>query len=333
MHGQNVGIGILTPAHKLHVSGGDVFVQSSSGKIRFGYAGSNEWQMLTINAGADLRWATTTDGGNNVTPRHYFSQNGNVGIGGFSGVQTPIARMDIISEGTTSSTNVLALRNGSGDTLFRLRSDGRMGIGYNGTTFGRTINLGGTGINFYTANEAAFAGAVYPSDTSLILWSNSNSNNYLILQPSWGNTGVGTYSPNAKFHVNGTMLIGGTNARIAGGYSLSVDGKIIAEDVVIQNSNSWPDYVFEKDYPLLPIQDLEKFIQTKKHLPNIPSARQIDASNEVSLGEMNRKLLEKVEELTLYVIQLDKEKKKLEERVSKLESGVGSRESGVLRPR
>src|SRR6185436_15414538 len=169
-------------------------------------------QMLTINAGADLRWGTTTDGGNNVTPRHYFSQNGNVGIGGFSGVQTPIARMDIISEGTTSSTNVLALRNGTGDTLFRLRSEGRLGIGYNGTTFGRTINLGRTGINFYTVNEAAFAGAVYPSDTSLILWSNSNSNNYLIRQPSWGNTGVGTYSPNAKFHVNGTMLIGGTNA-------------------------------------------------------------------------------------------------------------------------
>jgi hypothetical protein len=316
---QNVGIGITTPNYKLHVNGGDLFVQSSSGKIRLGYAGANEWQMLTINAGADLRLATTTDGGANITARHYFSQNGNVGIGGFSGATAPTARLEVIGEGNTSSNNVLILRNGTGDTLWRLRSDGRMGIGYNGTTFGRTINLGGTGINFYTANEAAFAGAVFPTDTSLVIWSNSNSNNYLALQPSWGNTGVGTYTPNAKFHVNGAMLIGNNSARIATNYELSVDGQIIAEDVVIQNSNSWPDYVFEKDYPILSINELEKFVQSKKHLPNVPSAKEISKDNLVSLGDMNRKLLEKVEELTLYIIQLNNEKKKLEERVSKLE--------------
>lgn len=203
----DVGIGTTAPTHKLHVNGGDLFVQSSSGKIVFGYDGSNQWQMASTGGGADLRWYTTTDGGTTTTPRHYFSQNGNVGIGGFSGPELPIAQLDVIGAGTTSSTNNLTLRNSTGDTLLRMRDDGRMGIGYNGTSYGRTMNLGGTGINFYTANEAAFGGAIFPTDTSLVLWSNSASNNYLVMQPSWGKVGIGTYSPDYKLHVNGTAKV------------------------------------------------------------------------------------------------------------------------------
>lgn len=195
----------------------------------------------------------------------------------------------------------------------RVRDDGRMGIGYNGSTYGRTINLGGTGINFYTASEVAFGGAIFPTDTSLVLWSNSNSNNYLVLQPSWGNTGIGTYTPNAKFHLNGAQLIGSNSARIATGYELSVDGDVIAESFVTQNSTSWPDYVFEDNYPLLPISDLEKAIKKNKHLPNVPSATDIE-KNGINLGPMTSALLEKVEELTLYIIQLEKRLKALEEK-------------------
>jgi hypothetical protein len=114
--------------------------------------------MATTVAGADLRWYITTDGGANITPRHYYSQNGNVGIGGFSGPGVPLGRLDVIGTGTTSSTNTLLLRNSLNDTLLRMRDDGRMGIGYNGSSYGRTINLGGTGINFYTSNEPLLAG-------------------------------------------------------------------------------------------------------------------------------------------------------------------------------
>lgn len=314
----NVGIGTTDPNHKLHINGGDLFVQSSSGLIRFGYAGANEWQMAATAAGADLRWYTTTNGGSTTTPRHYFSQNGNVGIGGFSGPGTPISRLDVIGSGTTSSTNSFSLRNSLGDTLMRVRDDGRMGIGYNGSTYGRTMNLGGTGINFYTANESAFGGAIYPSDTSLILWSNSNANNYLVLQPSWGNTGVGTYTPNAKFHVNGSMLIGSNSTRIAAGSSLSVNGRITATDVVTLAYAAWPDYVFEEHYKLMPLESLEKMVKKEKHLPKIPSAAEID-KNGISSSIMISGLLEKVEELTLYVIELNKTNRDLLERIQKLE--------------
>lgn len=319
-----VGVGTTTPSHLFHVNGGDLFVQSSSGLIRFGYNGGNEWQMATTGAGADLRWYTTTDGGTTVTPRHYFSQNGNVGLGGFSGPGVPIGRLDVLGSGTTSSTNTFLLRNSVGDTLLRMRDDGRMGIGYNGSSYGRTLNMGGTGINFYTANEAAFGGAIFPTDTSLVIWSNSSVNNYLVFQPSWGNTGIGTYTPNAKLHLNGVQLIGSNSAFPATGYQLSVDGKIIAEEVKVQLSTSWPDYVFGEGYKLMPIDELEKSIQQNKHLPNIPSAADVTAEKGIVLGEMNRKLLEKIEELTLYIIQLKKENNSLESRLKLVENKLSA---------
>lgn len=318
----NVGVGTTTPNHRFHVNGGDLFVQSSSGLIRFGYDGANEWQMATTGGGADLRWYTTTDGGTTITPRHYFSQNGNVGLGGFSGPGVPLGRLDILGSGTTSSTNTLMLRNSLGDTLLRMRDDGRMGIGYNGSSYGRVVNIGGTGVNFYTANEAAFGGAIFPTDTSLVIWSNSSANNYLVFQPSWGNTGIGTYTPNAKLHLNGAQLIGNNSSRIATGYQLSVVGKIIAEEVKVQLAASWPDYVFADNYRLMPIEDLEKSIRENKHLPNIPSAADVTAERGIMLGEMNRKLLEKVEELTLYIIQLKKENSSLETRLTEVERKV-----------
>ena len=248
-----------------------------------------------------------------------FTMAQNIGIGS----TTPVAKLDIKGAGTTSSTNTIALRNSNGDTLLRMRDDGRMGIGYNGTTYGRQVNLGGTGINFYTANEVAFGGAVFPTDTSLVLWSNSNANNYLVLQPSWGNTGIGTYTPNAKFHLNGAQLIGTNSARIATGYSLSVDGKIMSEESTVLPSGSWPDYVFEKSYQLMPLEELEQLIQQQKHLPNIPPAAVMEKKG-IDLGDMNRRLIEKVEELTLYLIELKKENKSMNERLNKLENKGGN---------
>lgn len=314
-----VGIGTTNPNHLLHINGGDLFVQSSSGLIRLGYEGGNEWQMATTGAGADLRWYTTPDGGTTITPRHYFSQNGNVGIGGFSGPGVPIGRLDVIGAGNTSSTNTFVLRNSIGDTIMRVRDDNRMGFGYNGASYGRTMNVGGSGINFYTANEAGFGGAIFPTDTSMVLWSNSNANNYLVLQPSWGNTGIGTYSPNAKLHVNGTMLMGGTADRIATGYKLSIHGKLICEEALVQLYASWPDYVFGEDYKLMPLRDLEQSIRQNKHLPNIPSASDINAQKGIELGDMSRRMMEKIEELTLYIIELDKKNSALTEKLEKLE--------------
>jgi hypothetical protein len=138
-----------------------------------------------------------------------------------------------------------------------------------------------------------------------------------VLQPSWGNTGVGTYTPNAKFHVNGAQLIGSNSARIATGYALSVDGKFICETSTVLDSGSWPDYVFEKDYQLMPLQQLSQYINTHKHLPGIDDAATMEKKG-IDLGEMAKKLTEKIEELTLHIIELDKKNTELTKQVELL---------------
>ena len=86
---------------------------------------------------------------------------------------------------------------------------------------------------------------------------------------------------------------------------LGVNGNIRAKEVKVEAAN-WPDYVFESGYQLVTLQELEAFINKNKHLPEMPSAAQVK-ENGIELGEMNKLLLKKVEELTLLLIQKDKE--------------------------
>ena len=79
---------------------------------------------------------------------------------------------------------------------------------------------------------------------------------------------------------------------------------------------TWPDYVFNKDYVLPSLQDVEKYIEKNKHLENVPSAAEIE-KNGLNLAKMDEVLLKKVEELTLYVIQLQKEVEALKQQAEK----------------
>ncbi len=103
---------------------------------------------------------------------------------------------------------------------------------------------------------------------------------------------------------DGRTAIGGNY--IPFGYKLAVEGTMIAEEVVIRLRPNWPDYVFKKDYKLMPLLKVEEFIKNNSHLPNIPSDNEIQA-NGLQTGEMISKQMEKIEELTLYLIELKKE--------------------------
>ncbi|WP_342333033.1 hypothetical protein [Pedobacter sp. FW305-3-2-15-E-R2A2] len=102
------------------------------------------------------------------------------------------------------------------------------------------------------------------------------------------------------------------------GYKLAVAGGITAESVKIELRSPWPDYVFAKSYKLPGLQDTEQFIQKNGHLPGIPSASEVKM-NGIELGSMNAKLLEKIEELTLYMIEMKKDNEQLKKRVVELE--------------
>lgn len=107
-----------------------------------------------------------------------------------------------------------------------------------------------------------------------------------------GNVGIGTVEPTEK---------------------LSVYGKIRAQEIKVEVAD-WPDYVFAEGYKVRTLEDLEKFIKLNKHLPEMPSDTEVEAGG-IELGEMNKRLLKKIEELTLYIIDQGKEIANLKEQM------------------
>ncbi|MCU0352107.1 MAG: hypothetical protein MUF43_14970 [Flavobacterium sp.] len=94
-------------------------------------------------------------------------------------------------------------------------------------------------------------------------------------------------------------------------------GYVRARDIEV-DYDIIPDYVFKEGYNLMPIEELEKYIKNEKHLPNIKSESDFAKSGKMSLSEMNTKLLEKVEELTLYTIQQQKQIDELKKLVQEI---------------
>jgi hypothetical protein len=196
--------------------------------------------------------------------------------------------------------------------------NGKVGIGrINNGSYRLEIGGPDAGTTFYNSSDE-YTGEIHPTDSTLEItsaWGNlfggTTAKNLVLIPPSsliflsTGYVGVGTNTPKAKMHIAGSVVIGGSSTLPAAGYSLSVDGKIISEEMKVQLNTSWPDYVFRKNYRLLPIHELEKYIVHNNHLPNIPSAKELEDG--VELGDMQRRMMEKIEELTLYIIQLKKE--------------------------
>ena len=147
-------------------------------------------------------------------------------------------------------------------------SDGISHIGENGNIL--STRIGGTSAGFGTF-----------SNTNMRIFCNSFSR--IFVAAATGNVGIGTDNPT---------------------YKLSVLGNIRSNEVVVETG--WADYVFDKNYLLKPLSDVEEFIQRNKHLPGIPSAAEIQ-KNGLHLGDTQKKMMEKIEELTLYVIDLKKE--------------------------
>lgn len=108
-----------------------------------------------------------------------------------------------------------------------------------------------------------------------------------------GNVGIGTSNPQAKLAVKGTVLAQRVKVSVA--------------------AAEWPDYVFSKNYTLPSLQEVENYINQHQHLPDMPAAAEV-AKDGQDLGEMNRKLVQKVEELTLYIIDLQKRIAALEQK-------------------
>jgi len=143
----------------------------------------------------------------------------------------------------------------------------------------------------------SYLGSTFGTNNAYPIKIKTNNVNRMIID-TLGNVGIGTLNPQAK---------------------LAVNGGILAKSVRINtNASYWPDYVFSSDYKLMNLEELENYIIENKHLPGIISAAEVEAQGDVNLGEMNAKLLEKIEELTLYIIDMQKQIEKQRIEIDKL---------------
>ncbi len=225
---------------------------------------------------------------------------GNVGIGN----GTPSSRLQVVGASTNSLfpvVNVSTSYIGSTDVI-GVNSVSKPADGYGFGVYGTGGYMGG----YFTADAGAYTGSGFGVYGYA---SGSAGTRYGVYGTAAGGAdNWGGYFP-AKTYTS-ELRVGGTQG--ATGFVAAINGKLIATEVRVQPQGSWPDYVFGKDHVLMSMEELEANINSNKHLPGIPSAEDVK-DNGIMVGEMQSKAIEKIEENTLYILQLNSKIKAVEQ--------------------
>jgi hypothetical protein len=230
---------------------------------------------------------------------------------GFLGIGNPLPHYKLDIKTTNSSDGIRLVHNVQGieQGFVDFKSNSLQNLSFNNIT-----HAGDAGIIYgsLNSNPLNFGFVIAP-------WVNAASG---LRVDKDGNVGIATGETNGyQLAVNGNSSftgavgIGTTNT---GSFKLAVEGKIGARGIKVTMENPFPDYVFEPTYQLRPLAHLEQYINQNKHLPGIPSAAEVKKEGGIELGDMNVKLLEKIEELTLYVIELKKENEQMKKEIAEL---------------
>ncbi|WP_055393101.1 discoidin domain-containing protein [Flagellimonas eckloniae] len=234
------------------------------------------------------------------------------GTAGSSDTQNPTAPT-LSNTGQSQTTADLSWSGATDNTAvtgYKIFKDGALEA-----TFGNVSTYQVTGLTASTTygfTATALDAAGNESVTSNIVSVTTDSSG-----GSSGGSTVWSESSGDISYTTGNVGIG--TSSIPSEYKLAVNGKIISEELKVQLQSAWPDYVFNKDYKLPTLEEIQKHIQEKGHLINIPSADEVEA-NGVELGEMNKLLLEKIEELTLYILKQQQKITAMDRRLEILEN-------------
>ncbi|WP_340063962.1 hypothetical protein [Ascidiimonas aurantiaca] len=347
--GDKVGIGTNSPTSKLDVyrnSGNETIAtfRTDEGLINISAAGSSTENPTYINYISSRNASNTayedfaikTGGG---IGQFLVKTNGNIGIG----TSNPNARLDIVggtfrvsqssnqrleisqnlnNDGTAILDNQAAIGDikfqMSGEDRMTLKRNGNLGLGTNSPSSKLDVfrNSGNETIATFRTNEGtlniAAAGPSTENPTYINYISSRNASN-TAYEDFAIKTGGGIGQIIVK--TNGSV---GINTTTTGTHKLAVEGSIGAREIKVEASG-WSDFVFYDDYKLPSLKEVENHIKEKGHLKDIPSAKEVE-ENGIYLGEMNSKLLQKIEELTLYTIQQEKKIKEQSKKIEDLES-------------
>lgn len=287
-----VGIGTDIPVSSLDVNGEIAIKYGSAFRVNVPDGNSGNWTAASNRIIFKTNWSQTL--GDYVD----FKVPGAVSNSALLrftksgrigiGVENPSQALDV-----SGSINASASIYSNGDLYFKRDSEVKIksftGGGNTPSQTHTIIKNGWRHNQDYTSIHAA--GITGNTDASIVIKGD-------------GNVGIGTTNPDSKLSVNGT-----------------IHTKEVKVDL-----NGWSDFVFEKDYELRTLEEVEQHINENGHLPEIPSEAEV-TENGINLGEMDAKLLMKIEELTLYMIDMNKQvqqlktdNKKLKEKVQSLEN-------------
>jgi len=288
----NVGIGVTSPTQRLEV-GGLILTSGTAAGVRFNSRQTD---------GNDYQWYSTAGMARlydhkNLQDRMVINQEGKVGIGTLA-PENQLHLLDTVTELYTPSSTTTVVPNGILQNI-----DNESGVDGTAALLRFTIKAP-SGIH-----PISYMGAVATgTSTSAIVIGQRTTNGY---------------SERMRIDPNGNVAIGTIDPK---GYKLAVAGTIITERIKVKLQSAWPDYVFQPEYKLPSLMELENFIKEHQHLPDVPSAEEVTKEG-VDMGEMNKILLQKIEELTLHLIEQekyrqaqDKEINELKERLKKVES-------------
>jgi len=283
---RNVGIGTDMPEDKFQVN-------EKARKLTIGSAG-----------GQSLNWGTSYIGFNaSRQPENWiFSSDGahNGGAIMYSDVFGNIRFINVKSKDWSNLPQYFLDNEIVNMTKMTISNNGNVGIGTQNPKVALDVNMHGE------TTIRSFSLGSY----SASIWTKNYNGGYGL---TIDEEGVGHIKENAdepntiiSFH-NGRVGIGCEDfERVPGNHLLFVAGGITTEDIQVKLQGNWYDNVFSNNYPLLSLLNLEKFLTINKHLPDIPSEAEIKTDG-INLGKMNALLLKKVEELTLYLIDQQKQ--------------------------
>lgn len=318
----------------INVNGTNPFIQMTNGTNNVGYVRANVTNMeIATNSGNVGNLVLRTNGGDRMT----------IGANGRVAINTIITPAQFNVQGTDETVNIsgtnpyIQMTNGAnnvgyvranttnleiatnsgnaGNLVLRTNGADRMIVGSNGrvaintiitpaqlNVYGtdETINIDGSNPYMQLNSGGVNIGYLRAKDANLVLATNSSNSGKIQLMTK--------NKSRLVVAADGRIAIG-ENAKFASGYLLSIQGKVIAEEMLVQLNGSWPDYVFEKEYKLMKLPELKNYIEQNNHLPDVPAAR--DMQSGIAVGNMNKILMQKVEELTLYILQLHEEIEKL----------------------
>jgi hypothetical protein len=284
-----------TTSNAIRLTGEGIIVTSGGGELALMGVYTTK---RTNDSRAIIGWKNSTDL-NNLTDGlagtlilQARSDIPNVPINFLKGQGTPQLRIRIAGNGGIGTTNLFSILDVRGDKLLI--------SGTNSSTGGISIYHGKLGI---TADEVI---GNYGKDLgmkNIEIWTSSAGTLAGIKNASLDKSG------NALFKGNVGVGIDNPTER------LTVNGNIVSKKVRV-NQTGWPDYVFEEKYLLLPLLELSQFIKSNKHLPEVPTEKEV-SENGLDLGDMNALLLKKVEELTLYVVDLQNQVDSLKKQTGK----------------